>query len=257
MDSQVYKEHIEQEETHWWFVSRRNITSSLLKKLNLPKNAKILDAGCGAGGNLPLLAEYGEVFGSEMNDEVRNHSISRNIGTIAYGKLPDEIPFKDTKFDLIAMFDVLEHIEDDRTTLAAITNRLTPNGQLLITIPAFQFLFSEHDIAHHHFRRYSKKEIVQKVKEAGLTIEYINYWNFFLFPIAIMARLTDFLRPKNSRALGRKTPPYFVNQLLIKLVSSERFLNPKIPLPFGLSLMVVARKILSNKAETLIPLATR
>lgn len=101
MDSLIYNEHIEHEETHWWFVSRRAITRCLLNLIKFPRNIKILDLGCGAGGNLPMLSEYGEVFACEMNDQVREHSASRGIGTVAYGKLPDEIPFAGVRFDLI------------------------------------------------------------------------------------------------------------------------------------------------------------
>ncbi len=243
MDSQIYNEHIEQEEAHWWFVSRRIITEYLLKKLKFPDNAKILDAGCGAGGNLHMLAGYGDVYGCEMNDTVRARSIERKIGTIEYGKFPDEIPFADIKFDMIAMFDVLEHIEDDRAALATVASRLTKDGQLLLTVPAYQFLFSQHDRLHHHFRRYSKKKLEEKIAAAGFKIEYINYWNCFLFPVAVITRLTDLFRPKNAPALGRKMPPAALNNFLIKLVSSERFLADKINLPFGLSLIMVARKI--------------
>lgn len=174
MDKLVYDEHIENEETHWWFVARRAISKHILDRIKLPKNAKILDLGCGSGGNLSMLARYGELFGCEMNDKVREHSIKRNIATIAYGKLPDEIPFADQKFDLIAMFDVLEHISDDRAVLTAVHGRLARDGVLLLTVPAFQFLFSKHDRLHHHFRRYSKSELKEKVMAAGFKIEMIN-----------------------------------------------------------------------------------
>ena len=242
MDSQVYSELIEQEETHWWFVSRRAITQYLLNLIKIPKNAKILDLGCGAGGNLSMLSTYGEVFACEMNDQVREHSAGRNIGSVAYGKLPDEIPFSGQQFDLITMFDVLEHIEDDNATLAAVAGRLSQGGVLLLTVPAFQCLFSRHDKLHHHFRRYGKTELQEKIKAAGFKIEYLNYWNFFLFPVAVAARMLDFFRAKNEHAIGTKIPAPAINKILTKLVSAERFLFPRIPLPFGLSLMLVARK---------------
>ena len=243
MDSLVYNEHIENEETHWWFVSRRAITKHLLNHIKLPKNAKILDLGCGSGGNLPVLAGYGEVFGCEMNDTVREHSIKRNIATVAYGKLPDEIPFADQKFDLIAMFDVLEHIKDDRAVLSAVHGRLSSDGILLITVPAFQFLFSRHDKLHHHFRRYSKSELKEIVQTAGFKIERLNYWNFFLFPVTIFARILDLFVSSDKPAIGSKIPSAPINKFLTKLASAERYLVPSVPLPFGVSLILVARKI--------------
>ena len=243
MDALVYSELIEQEETHWWFVSRRAITRYLLNLIKIPKNSKILDMGCGAGGNLAMLSAYGEVFASEMNDQVREYSSGRNIGSVAYGKLPDEIPFAEQQFDLITMFDVLEHIEDDRAALTAVAGRLQKGGVLLITVPAFQWLFSRHDELHHHFRRYGKTELREKIEAAGFKIEYLNYWNFFLFPVAVTARMLDFFRAKNEHAIGTKTPSPVINKILTKLVSVERLLITRIPFPFGLSLMLVARKI--------------
>jgi SAM-dependent methyltransferase len=243
LDSEVYREHVEHEETHWWFIARRAITRTLLNSIKIPENAKILDVGCGAGGNLPLLANYGEVFACEINDDVREHSASRNIGTIAYGKLPDEIPFVDTKFDLITMFDVLEHIEDDRAALAAVATRIPKDGVILLTVPAFQFLFSRHDRQHHHFRRYSKSELRKKVEMAGFKIEHINYWNFFMFIPALFVRVLDFFRSPKSKIIGTKIPASPINNLLAKLVSAERHLFTCILFPFGLSLMLVARKV--------------
>lgn len=241
MDSLVYNEHIENEETHWWFVARRAITRHILDRLNLHKNSKILELGCGSGGNLPMLAQYGEVFACEMNDMVREHSAKRNIATVAYGKLPDEIPFTGQKFDLIAMFDVLEHIEDDRAVLDAVNGRLSQDGVLLITVPAFQFLFSKHDRLHHHFRRYSKNELKEKVTAAGFKIERVNYWNFFLFP-AVFIRMLGLFNYNKNLPLGSKIPSPAINRFLGKLVSAERFLIPAMPLPFGVSLIMVARK---------------
>jgi SAM-dependent methyltransferase len=242
LDSLVYNEHIDNEETHWWFVARRAITKHLLNHIKIPRNAKILDLGCGSGGNLPMLAAYGEVFGCEMNDKVREYSIKRNVATVAYGKIPDEIPFADQKFDLIAMFDVLEHIEDDRAALAAAAGRLEKDGVLLITVPAFQFLFSRHDKLHHHFRRYSKSELKQRITEAGFKIEFLNYWNFFLFPVTLFVRILDLFGSDDKPAIGTKIPSAPVNNFLIKLVSAERFLIPSVPLPFGVSLIMIARK---------------
>lgn len=243
LDPLIYNELVEQEDTHWWFVARRVLTGCLLDSVKLPENPEILDIGCGAGGNLPVLARYGEVFACEMNEQVRKHSEGRNIAVVAYGKLPDEIPFAERRFDLITMFDVLEHIEDDRAALAAVANRLPQGGVLLLTVPAFPWLFSGHDKLHHHFRRYSRTGLQEKIKAAGFEIEYLNYWNSFLFPVAVAARLLDSLRGKNKQAIGTKIPARPINEFLIKLVSAERFLFRRVAFPFGLSLMLLARKI--------------
>jgi len=242
MDPRIYDELAEQEDRHWWFCARRAIAASLLKRFKLPSNAHILDAGCGSGGNLPMLAPFGELYAFEMNDAARARAQSRAIGQVAVGRLPDGIPFDDRRFDLITLFDVLEHIEDDRAALTALASRLKPGGMLLLNVPAFQFLFSRHDRLHHHYRRYGWDDLKRKVEAAGLDIRLMNYWNFWLFPAAVVVRLIDRLRPSPGGAPGAKTPPVMLNKLLVAIVSGERFLIPYLKLSFGTSLILIARK---------------
>jgi len=235
MDPKIYAELAEQEDSHWWFCARRAIATSLLKRFKLPPNAKILDAGCGSGGNLPMLAEFGEVYGFEMDDASSSRANARAIGHIEPGQLPDAIPFANQSFDLITLFDVLEHIEDDQAALSALTARLKPGGMLLLNVPAFQWLFSRHDVLHHHYRRYGWMELKQKTEAASLKICLMNYWNFWLFPVAAIARLS-------GSASGSKMPSLLLNKLFTALVSSERFLIPHLRLPFGTSIIVIAQK---------------
>ena len=240
MEPQIYKELAEQEDSHWWFCARRAIAASLLKRFKLPPDAHILDAGCGSGGNLEMLAGFGKVYGFELDDASRANAKARNIGPIEAGKLSDAIPFGQS-FDLITLFDVLEHIKDDQAALNALANRLKPGGLLLINVPAFQFLFSRHDELHHHFRRYEWANLKRKIEAAGLEIRLMNYWNCLLFPVAAAARLAEKIHPPRH-ALGSGTPPPFINKLLTNLVSAERFLLPRLRLPFGISIMAVAIK---------------
>ena len=241
MDPQIYKEIIEQEESHWWFRTRRTISRSLLSRINIPRNAVILEAGCGAGGNLPMLSEYGNVYAFEMEDSVRNNALARNIGTVESGSLPNQIPFVDIRFDLIAMFDVLEHIPDDLASLHALKNRLNPGGILFITVPAFQTLYSEHDKLHHHCRRYNRKQLKKAIEATGLTLEYISYWNCLLLPVAALARFASKIGLIKSHTPGAKQPAGWLNNLLYYLVASEQYVMKYAALPFGLSLIAVAR----------------
>jgi len=242
MDPQIYKEMIEQEDTHWWFRARRSIISSLLQTIQLPEHAKILDAGCGSGGNLSVLAGRGELYAFEMNDRAREHAITRGSARIEVGRLPDAIPFPDVNFDLIGFFDVLEHVEDDAAALRALTARLKPGGVLCINVPAYQWLFVRHDRLHHHFRRYSRRELVRKIEAAGLKVEFVSYWNFLLFPVAMLVRLIDCFGYPKEHTLGSQKPTRFINSLLFSLVSAERHILPRMRLPFGLSLIMLARK---------------
>src|SRR6185312_16486006 len=113
-------------------------------------------AGCGSGGNLPMLAEFGEVSAFELDEAQLQRARERGIGTIARGSIPDALPFEGQRFDLVVMLDVLEHLEDDHAGLAAVLTRLAPGGFFLATVPAFPMLWSSHDVSHHHFRRYSR-----------------------------------------------------------------------------------------------------
>ena len=241
MEQSVYQEHIEQEESHWWFVARRSICWSFLSKIILPKEADILEAGCGSGGNLPMLAKLGNVFAFELSEKMLRYAKSRNIGIVEYGKLPQEIPFAGKKFDLITMFDVLEHIEDDSSALRELEKRLNSGGVLFLTVPALPCIFSQHDRLHHHFRRYTKQELINKLQQAGFSIDYINYWNFFLFPVALTTRVLYFFS-NSTTSIGTKTPSAWLNYVLIRLVSVERFIMSRIHFPIGLSILVVARK---------------
>jgi SAM-dependent methyltransferase len=249
MDPQIYEEMITQEGDHWWFVSRRAICNSLIQRLSLPAGCTILDAGCGSGGNLPMLARLGQLFAFEMNERSRECARKRGIGTIEAGTLPHDIPFAGQSFDLITMFDVLEHIEDDGATLRQLAARLKPGGRIFLTVPAYPWLFVRHDRLHHHFRRYTKSTLKQRLAEAGLQVDYINHWNFFFFPLALFARLTDRFGIPREQTLGTKTPPPALNGLMRCLVSSERHLLKHVPLPFGLSMIVVASRQSSALAK--------
>jgi len=242
VEPHIYSELAEQEDAHWWFCARRAIAASLLKRFKLPSNAKILDAGCGSGGNLAILAQFGEVCAFEMDDASCARARSRAIGQVEAGTLPGGIPFAGQAFDLITLFDVLEHIEDDAAALDALANRLAPEGMLLLNVPAFQWLFSRHDILHHHYRRYGWNDLRQKLEAAGLKICLMNYWNFWLFPAVATARIIERLCPSRHDALGSGTPPIMLNKLLTFLASSERFLIPRLRLPFGTSIVVLAKK---------------
>jgi SAM-dependent methyltransferase len=242
MDARIYHDIAQQEETHWWFRARRAIFHHLFTKLNLPVRAKLLDAGCGTGGNLPLLAEFGTVHGFEMHEPSRTHAIARHIGTITDGSLPNRIPFEGTNFDFISLFDVLEHVENDSAALHALHGRLNEGGVLCLNVPAYQWLFGPVDVAHHHFRRYSLAQVRTLVEQAGFTIEYINYWNCLLFPVAAATRLFERLLGKTGGSAGAAIPPAPINKLLATLVAAERFLIPYVRLPFGLSILVLARR---------------
>ncbi|MBL9051707.1 MAG: class I SAM-dependent methyltransferase, partial [Tabrizicola sp.] len=235
MDRTIYDSINELEANHWWFVARRRIIASLIKRF-LPGNPdpELMEAGCGSGGNLPMLAQFGRLDAFEYDATAREHASKKSGLDVQPGALPHEIPFAPKNYDLIGLFDVLEHIESDAEALTALAGRLKDGGRLLVTVPAYQFLWSQHDVRNHHFRRYSRSTLEAVVQKAGLKLVYISYFNTFLFPLAAAARLVKNM--VGSDAPDDKMPGRLVNALFTRIFAAESFLLGRIRLPFGLSL---------------------
>jgi SAM-dependent methyltransferase len=241
MERQVYAQMASVEERHWWFVGRRAIIDRILRSLDLPAEAKILEVGCGTGGNLRLLARYGAVSAMESNDEARALAAARGLSEPRPGRLPDDLPFEGEQFDLVCLFDVLEHVDDDGAAMRALRDRLAPGGRIFITVPAYQWLWSDHDQVHHHKRRYTRRALRKLAQDSGFTVSYGSYFNCFLFPLAVAVRLLrKLLRlgPGDDTAL----PGRSVNGLLTSIFAAEGYLLPRFSLPVGLSILLVARR---------------
>ncbi len=241
MEEYVYQEMAEVEKTHWWYKARREIIKSELQKLNLPNNAKILEVGCGTGGNLDMLAEFGEVVGLEPNEFARKYIKETKKIQVESCYLPKKLPpLKAEEFDVIAMFDVLEHIEEDEETISCLKKYLKKNGYFILTVPAYQFLWSHHDVINHHKRRYVVKELVTIAQQENLTILKKSYFDFFLFPLIFALRTFHTLLGKKVEYA--KMPNRLLGYLFYKIFSMERILLKYLRLPFGVSIMFVARK---------------
>ncbi|SEW30323.1 Methyltransferase domain-containing protein [Aliiroseovarius sediminilitoris] len=242
MDRDVYERMNELEAHHWWFVARRDMIETLIRRrTNLPADARILEAGCGSGGNLALLQQFGKVDGFEFDDTARADAIRKSGLGLVFGALPDEVPFEGQEYDLIGLFDVLEHVEPDVASLRALSHHLRPGGKLLVTVPAFPFLWSKHDEAHHHYRRYTRTSLAKVAAEAGLKVTYSSYFNTLLFPLAITARAIK--KITGSDAPDDSMPPRWLNRLMRQIFGAERFVLGRIPLPVGLSLGAVLEKV--------------
>jgi len=241
MELSAYESMRDSQDAHWWFVGRRHILRSLINRfVKLPHRATILEAGCGFGGNLSLLEDYGQIHAFEYNDEARAFAAQRTAGSVAFGALPDEIGFNDKQFDLIALLDVLEHIDDDLGSLISLRKRLTDDGSLVITVPAIPALWSDHDVVHHHKRRYSKDMLMRRLAEAGLAPQSVGYFNSLLFPLALAQRLAS--RFGKTAPEASPLPPAPLNKLLAGIFSFERTLLGWLKFPVGLSLYAVVRK---------------
>jgi SAM-dependent methyltransferase len=243
MEADAYLDMAASETRHWWFRGRRAVLDAVIGRLALPKPARILELGSGTGGNFEMLAQYGEVTAVEMNETAREISLRKiaAVQDVRPGYLPDHLPLEDQVFDLICMFDVLEHVEDDEGTLRAVRRYLAPGGAAVITVPAFRWLWGPHDTQLHHKRRYARAELREKITAAGFTIEKLTYSNMFLFPAAVLARAADkMLRRRHSSGDG--LPPALLNEVFASVFGAERHFLGMMNFPVGLSLLAIIRR---------------
>lgn len=174
----------------------------------------------------------------EYDDTARALAQKLGVCAVAGGGLPEPVPFPDGQFDLICLLDVLEHIDDEAGALARISRLLKPTGQLLVTVPAYSWLWSEHDVVHHHRRRYTASALKKAALAANFAVARIGYFNTVLFPLIAMVRLAQKLTRKASSS-DTALPSPWLNRLLGGLFGLERRLVPRVLFPFGTSVMAV------------------
>jgi SAM-dependent methyltransferase len=239
MDATAYADMARVQDTHWWYRARRHILSSVIAALPLTKRAQILEIGCGPGGNLAMLEQFGDVCALEPYGPAADIARSRGNWLIKAGHLPAALDFEGL-FDLIAAFDVIEHVEQDVAALAALGTRLGPQGRLVMSVPACPWLWSAHDVRNHHFRRYTRAQLVTRLQEAGFEIERMTYFNSLLFPLIAAVRLLQNLL-KISSGAEESTPGPLANKILETIFRAEAGLLKRINFPVGVSLLAVAR----------------
>lgn len=241
VNPEAYVEMAATESRHWWFRARRKIIESTIAGMALPAAARILEVGCGTGGNLVMLARHGQVSAMEMDDHARQMAVEKTQGSfvIHAGSCPDDIPFQGERFDLICLFDVLEHIEQEVATLNRLRQQLVPGGRMLITVPAYQWLWSAHDTHLHHKRRYTAKRLRRVFRDGRLKVDRITYFNMLLLPLAALGRLLDRAMSRQQPS-GTTTPAAPINATLHAIFASERHVLRHIDLPAGVSLMGIA-----------------
>ena len=241
MDRESYSKMEKYEDSHWWFKARRKIIGKFLSShLKSDNPISILEIGCGSGGNLRLLSSFGKLHAMELDGDALEAAKSRKICEVRKGSLPADVPFTE-KFDLICLFDVLEHIDDEHAALCRIQGMLTPNGRLLLTVPAFMSLWSAHDRALNHKRRYRRDQVTGIVRKAAFGISYSTYFNTILFPCIALARFFNNLFVEKQED-DLEMPSDTVNSLLCRILSSETIFIPGLSLPFGVSILVLAEK---------------
>ncbi|MBD2713632.1 class I SAM-dependent methyltransferase [Microvirga sp. STR05] len=231
------------EEQHWWFQARRDIVFDQIKHLNLPKDARILEIGCSGGPLQQRLRDtgYHEVSGIDISETAIALAQQRGIPNVA---VMDgiKLEFADSSFDLVVASDVLEHIQNEEQALNEWQRVLKPNGQLLVYVPAHPSLWSRHDVANHHFRRYTAASLSQALRKAGYQLTRSSYWNFWLFfPTWLLRR---WQRPSASPDMSGDLIrlPAVLNQSLFRLVQAENRWLRRFNLPTGVSVFALASK---------------
>lgn len=228
------------ETDYWWFVGRRRLVMRLLQPYLLGGEGWILDAGCGTGAMLSELKALGRVVGLDIEPLALRYARQRGEFPLIQARL-ESLPFRDKTFRAITALDVLEHLPDDRPALKELWRVLQPQGVLVITVPAYRFLWSKHDVALRHYRRYTARELKQRLDEAGFEVRKLSYAVSLLFaPILLFRWMDRWRRTPPAATLVPVSPA--VNRWLIRLQEWEARLVQRLNLPFGVSIVAVACK---------------
>ena len=248
MEKDFYAEYFKIEDKHWWFVGRRKIILRLLEK-HLPASDRsilqIVDVGCGTGTMLQYLMRFGHVQGLEADSEAIQfcrmrglENVQRLVGT--------HLPFEDESLDLVTMFDVLEHIADQKSAVSEAHRVLKSAGMFMATVPAYQFLWGPQDEISHHKRRYVARTLGNVLQSSGFRVTKLSYFNSILFlPIAAIRVGRRLMRLDEGAHLTSDftlTNPGLINSALAKVFALEASIIEKFSIPFGVSIVCIARK---------------
>ena len=232
------------EASHWWYRARRRILRSVISGITLPKGASILDIGVGPGSNLySIYPKDATLCGIEPSSALVKVANQRGDVPVFVGTAESLPPSVNSKvFDAVAMLDVLEHTEDDRLVLANVAERLVEGGVLILTVPAYQLLWTTHDVAVGHFRRYRLRRLAKLLRQQGFGIERATYFNaLLLMPLAAF-RIARRLMGAKEAVSDTRFRVRGLNHLLFHIFSLERHLLRWLNFPAGVSILVIARR---------------
>ena len=243
MKKEEFDQMNEMEEKYWWHKGRRLALSKILKKYYSKSSGSllILDFGCGTGGNFKFLSKFGKVHGVDNSKDAIAYCKSKNQSVEFING--QNIPFQKNSVDLVTAFDVLEHIDDDCAIIKEYHRVLKAKKNVLVTVPAYKFLWSDHDEILGHCRRYTLKELRDKFEKNGFKTIRLNYFVTLLFPLILIYRT---YRIAFSKYLNKKTSyvmfPKLLNNFFTLIMKIEVFFLNKINFPFGCSIIAVFEK---------------
>lgn len=239
MDLATYAVESQIEQTHWWFVVRRSLFRRAIHRLKLRRDAAILDAGTGTGTNLRLLREMGftNVQGMDLSDDAIGWCAEKDLGAVRKGDVCS-MPFADAQFDLVLATDIVEHVEYDVQALNEIRRVLKPSGRAIITVPAFESLWGLQDTIGQHRRRYTRWELLNKLKASGCRIYQSYYFNFLLFvPIWAARQLIRIFKPQVQNENQVNSP--LINSVLKAVFTVDVACAGILHVPFGVSIFAL------------------
>jgi len=250
VDPKAYEIVRELEESHWFFVARRRILARLLDGVMTGSDhAKTLDVGCGTGATMGFLERYGEVTGLDISPQAVEYCREQGRKRLCLAS-GESLPFVDGSFDLVTALDLLEHLEHEAAGLREMWRVLKSDGRLLLVVPAFMFLWSEFDRFSGHYRRYTRRELKCSVEEAGFEVDRLSYFNTLLFPVIWGVRtVKNLMGTPASAGADLDLPGRVLNGLLTWVFSLESGLIARGQLPFGVSLLCLARKGRRHRAS--------
>jgi SAM-dependent methyltransferase len=251
-DEELCKSLFEMEKKHFWHIGRKEMIWKMLDLFsgNKKNTLKMIEIGCGNGNILEYLKTKGiNIEGADTSLPALNFCKTR-VDAPLYRIDPEKeaLPFRDESYDIIGLFDVVEHIEKDQALLDEAYRISKKEGRIIITVPANKYLWSYFDILSGHKRRYSKNDLASKLEKAGFKIEKISYYMFFLFPFMLLRKLTSSgNKNKKFNALAETKTLPVINDIFLAILRLENILLPKFNLPFGSSIICIAKKQIKNK----------
>jgi SAM-dependent methyltransferase len=240
MREAAYREHYAVEDEHWWFRGRWAVVEALLSRTELPPRPRILDAGCGTGGNLQRYSRVGDAWGVDPSPEAVSFCQERGLNQVRQAGL-ESLPFEQGEFDLIAATDVIEHIEAEQEALRELWRVAAPGAALLLTVPAYMWLWSDEDDNLHHKRRYTRPRLRQAVERSGWETRIATYFNSILLgPIVLAKRLPQ--GSSERKADLERTPAGLNGPLSAPMRLEAALIRRGASLPAGVSVGIVCRK---------------
>jgi SAM-dependent methyltransferase len=227
------------EETHWWFQGKKRVVETLLKSADIPEG-DFLDIGCGTGMFLKVFCSRGNAFGLDASHQALSYCRFKGCEKVVQGS-GDYLPFADGKFSFVSLLDVVEHADDDGNVLKEAHRVCMPGGIVLITVPAYRFLWGSHDEVHNHKRRYTRNKLKQLGLSVGFNIERITYTNFFIFFPVLASRVISRFISKAVES-DMKVAPKWVNRVMKRVYALESLYLTKGNFPWGVSVLMLLRK---------------